>query len=146
MALIQCPECGKSISNQAVSCPSCGYPLNLHSDIDKNNQSTICPICQTPSILSMGKCLKCGFPLKQQKIEEIEEYKGHKSRSLAIFLALILGGIGAHKFYVDKPGVGLLYILFCWTFIPAIMGLFSAIRYIFMSDYEFQEKYHLGKI
>lgn len=28
MALIKCPECGKEISNKAVSCPNCGYPLN----------------------------------------------------------------------------------------------------------------------
>jgi len=27
MALICCPECGKQVSDQAVSCPFCGYPL-----------------------------------------------------------------------------------------------------------------------
>jgi len=27
MALIRCPECGKSISDKAKACPSCGYPL-----------------------------------------------------------------------------------------------------------------------
>lgn len=27
MALIKCPECGKTISNDAVFCPFCGYPL-----------------------------------------------------------------------------------------------------------------------
>lgn len=27
MALIKCNECGKDISDQAVSCPSCGNPL-----------------------------------------------------------------------------------------------------------------------
>lgn len=27
MAMIQCPECGKDISDNAVSCPSCGYQL-----------------------------------------------------------------------------------------------------------------------
>lgn len=27
MALVMCPECGKRISNQAVACPSCGYPI-----------------------------------------------------------------------------------------------------------------------
>lgn len=28
MALISCPECEHSISDQAFSCPSCGYPMN----------------------------------------------------------------------------------------------------------------------
>lgn len=28
MALIQCPECGKQVSDQAMACPECAYPLN----------------------------------------------------------------------------------------------------------------------
>ena len=27
MALINCPECGKEISDQVKNCPNCGYPL-----------------------------------------------------------------------------------------------------------------------
>ncbi|MGD9931655.1 MAG: zinc ribbon domain-containing protein [Mangrovibacterium sp.] len=27
MALIHCPECNKQISDQAQSCPNCGYPI-----------------------------------------------------------------------------------------------------------------------
>ncbi len=27
MALIKCKECGKEISDKAVACPNCGYPL-----------------------------------------------------------------------------------------------------------------------
>lgn len=27
MALMKCPECHKEISDQAVSCPNCGYPI-----------------------------------------------------------------------------------------------------------------------
>lgn len=33
-------------------------------------------------------------------------------------LAFFLGGLGAHKFYIEKTGIGILYILFCWTYIP----------------------------
>ncbi|MBC8391928.1 MAG: TM2 domain-containing protein [Deltaproteobacteria bacterium] len=69
-----------------------------------------------------------------------------KSRSLAVFLALILGGIGVHKFYVDKPGVGLCYLLFCWTFIPSLFGLIEAIQYVSMTDDVFQEKYIKKKL
>ena len=28
MALINCPECGKEISDSAYACPHCGFPLN----------------------------------------------------------------------------------------------------------------------
>lgn len=29
MSLIKCPECGREISDKAVNCPGCGYPLEL---------------------------------------------------------------------------------------------------------------------
>jgi hypothetical protein len=28
MALIQCPECGKHVSDRAAACPECAYPIN----------------------------------------------------------------------------------------------------------------------
>ena len=31
MALIQCPECGKSISEKALTCPGCGNPMNVQT-------------------------------------------------------------------------------------------------------------------
>lgn len=37
-------------------------------------------------------------------------------------LAFFLGGIGAHKFYAGKILPGVLYLLFCWTFIPGIIA------------------------
>ena len=27
MSLVNCPDCGKAVSNSAVACPNCGYPL-----------------------------------------------------------------------------------------------------------------------
>lgn len=111
MAIIMCPECKESVSNQAFSCPKCGYPINQPSS---------------------------------GTVTEINVRK--KSRSTAIFLSLILGGIGAHKFYVDKPGAGLLYLLFCWTFIPVIFGLVEALQYLSMSEEVFQEKYLKKKL
>ena len=39
MALIRCSECGHQISDQAIACPECGYPLNnSNSDTDKRLQ------------------------------------------------------------------------------------------------------------
>ncbi len=49
-----------------------------------------------------------------------------KSPTTAVLLALFLGGIGAHKFYLGKTVAGILYLLFCWTTIPAWIALFEA--------------------
>ena len=32
MALIKCPECGSEVSEQAASCPKCGYPIREYVD------------------------------------------------------------------------------------------------------------------
>lgn len=39
-----------------------------------------------------------------------------------VLLTFFLGGIGFHKFYVGKTRSGILYLLFCWTFIPVIVA------------------------
>lgn len=33
MSLIQCPECNHDVSDKAVSCPNCGYPMNSPTSI-----------------------------------------------------------------------------------------------------------------
>ena len=65
----------------------------------------------------------------------------NKDRTTAGIFALLLGGLGAHKFYLGKPLQGVLYILFIWTFIPAIIGFIEGILYLTKSDEEFQRKY-----
>ncbi|NTW06695.1 MAG: TM2 domain-containing protein [Syntrophaceae bacterium] len=70
----------------------------------------------------------------------------YKSRGVAILLSLLFGGIGAHKFYVDKPRSGILYLLFCWTFIPSVFGIIEAIQYGSMRNDDFQQKYKTKKL
>lgn len=42
-------------------------------------------------------------------------------------LAFFFGGIGVHKFYAGKIGTGILFILFCWTFIPSFIAFIELI-------------------
>ncbi len=65
-----------------------------------------------------------------------------KSKVAAAVLAILFGGIGVHKFYLGRTGAGVLYLLFCWTFIPAVVGFVEGIIYLFMSDDEFNQKYN----
>ncbi len=64
-----------------------------------------------------------------------------KSRIAAALFAIFLGGLGIHKFYLGRVGWGIVYLLFCWTFIPAIVGFIEGIIYLTMSDEEFIAKY-----
>ncbi|MEO9251049.1 MAG: TM2 domain-containing protein [Gemmatimonadaceae bacterium] len=67
-----------------------------------------------------------------------------KSRTTAGILALFFGGLGVHKFYLDRPGLGIVYFLFCWTFIPSIIAFFEAIMLFTASDESFNAKYNHG--
>jgi len=40
MALINCPECHKEVSNKAVSCPNCGNPINMDAQIHSPKNRT----------------------------------------------------------------------------------------------------------
>jgi TM2 domain-containing membrane protein YozV len=64
-----------------------------------------------------------------------------KSRVAAALFALFLGGFGGHKFYLGQVGLGILYLLFCWTFIPAIVAFIEFILFLTMSDEAFNQKY-----
>lgn len=69
-----------------------------------------------------------------------------KDKTSAGLLALFLGGLGAHKFYLGRTGMGLIYLLFCWTFIPAIVSFFEAVVLFSMSDGAFNAKYNPGTL
>ena len=56
-----------------------------------------------------------------------------------IGLCLILGGIGVHKFYSGKWIQGLLYLAFCWTWIPVILALFDLLGAMFKRPNEYGE-------
>lgn len=91
------------------------------------------------------KCKHCGESvLKQTEICPNcgSRLRSSKSKAIAVLLALFLGGLGMHKFYLGKPIIGLIYLLFCWTFIPGIVAFFEALwRLFFVSKDKFAEKY-----
>lgn len=43
MALISCPECGKEISDKAVTCPHCGNPINPQVQQTQQEEYLCCP-------------------------------------------------------------------------------------------------------
>jgi TM2 domain-containing membrane protein YozV len=65
-----------------------------------------------------------------------------KDRLASTLLAFFLGAFGIHRFYLGRIGWGVVYLLFCWTGIPAIAGIIESILYFFMDDEEFDSKYN----
>lgn len=65
-----------------------------------------------------------------------------KSKTTTILLAFFLGGIGIHRFYLGQSGKGIMYLLFFWTLIPALIALIDFMGFIMMSDSTFDRKYN----
>jgi TM2 domain-containing membrane protein YozV len=42
---------------------------------------------------------------------------------VGILLALFLGSFGLHHFYLRRTGLGILYLCFCWSAIPGLLGV-----------------------
>ncbi|MFI5228405.1 MAG: NINE protein [Gemmatimonadales bacterium] len=95
----------------------------------------LCPACSRQVSLAAPACPQCGHPIAAASYPVPRIVAAQlPGRGTAVFLALILGGLGAHKFYLGSPGLGILYLLFCWTFIPSIIGFFEGLGYLFTSD------------
>ena len=64
------------------------------------------------------------IPKPQRPNNPVELDNGQVSVNKVIYclLCILLGGFGAHKFYVHRIGTGVLYLLFCWTVIPFIIA------------------------
>lgn len=74
MALIECPECGKRISDKAEVCPNCGYPMRKRQpESDTEKEYLSCPKCHSKELHA-----------------EHQGFSGGK----ALTGALLVGGIG----------------------------------------------------
>ncbi len=91
-----------------------------------------CRACGKEVHKSAKSCPQCGATFT---------VTGKKSRITAALLAFFLGGLGIHKFYLGQTIQGLLYLIFCWTFIPALIAFIEFIIYLCSSDENFAKKY-----
>jgi TM2 domain-containing membrane protein YozV len=57
-----------------------------------------------------------------QQVFQMQYESVRRDEVVGVLLALFLGGFGIHHFYLGRVGLGILYLCFCWTGIPAILG------------------------
>lgn len=105
-------QTNKEKSDHEKFCADCGKQINIKAEI--------CPFCG----------------VRQTSI------KKKYDRRIAILLAFFLGGIGAHRFYLGNTFIALLYVLFCWTFIPAIIAFVEVVCWCCTSDERFDIEYN----
>jgi TM2 domain-containing membrane protein YozV/Tfp pilus assembly major pilin PilA len=72
-----------------------------------------------------------------------ETPKRTKSRTTTAILAILLGGLGVHRFYLGQWW-GVFYLLFCWTLVPGIVALVEGIVLLFSSQERWDRKYNDG--
>jgi len=136
-----CKNCGKEVDANAIACPGCGC-----SPIAGNK---FCPNCGAETAAEQIVCLKCGVALETPK--SINAGASGKSRVTAALLAIFLGAIGAHEFYLGhnrsaliRLAVGVVGLVIGLTFVASLIGLIEGIIYLTKSDEEFNQVYLIG--
>jgi hypothetical protein len=101
MALIKCPFCGESVSDEADKCPHCGADLK---------SGFLCPECGT-SLKSLDRpCPKCGCPPDKLKLllhqdNEQNVQQTHSKRRSANWVVIVIIAIAlvvAGAIFLDK--------------------------------------------
>ncbi|MDE2434367.1 MAG: TM2 domain-containing protein [Burkholderiales bacterium] len=104
----------------------------------KGVDEKFCTECGAVIKLKAEICPKCGC--RQGAVTSSDK----KNKTVAAVLALFLGGLGIHKFYLGNTLPGILYLVFCWTFIPSVIAFVEAVLLFLMSDAKFDSKYNLA--
>lgn len=137
MAEKVCPQCGAPIDPGASECKFCGEKLATQQVAQQMAAQAQTVYAQQPQVV-----IQQAAP-QQVYVTGINPTWPVKNKVAAGILGIFLGGIGAHKFYLGKVGMGILYLCFCWTGIPAIVGFVEGIIYLCSNDENFQLKNHV---
>jgi TM2 domain containing protein+B7201 len=130
MALISCKECGKEISDAATTCPHCGAPVI---------KDVFCQKCGNKIPENVEFCPNCG-----NRNGNVAKYPAaRKDRVTTALLALFLGSLGIHYFYLGKSTAGILTIVIslCSCGIWGVVMFIQSILILLMTDVDFEAKY-----
>lgn len=139
-----CINCGEEIGDQATVCKSCG--VNQETTLEGSHgergiDQQYCVGCGELIYKQAEICPECGVRQPTQKTGSSDT-----EQVAAGILAILLGGIGIHKFYQGNTRNGVLYLCLFWTGIPAILGLVEGVLMLIADEEEYYEKYADGSI
>lgn len=140
----RCPSCGAPVRDNEKNCRYCGEYLPSAAPVPPVNSPGYRP--PNPPPYTAGPAVPpppYGGAYPPPVYAPPVYPASNKSKVTAGVLGILLGGLGIHKFYLNKPGQGVLYLLFCWTGVPAIIGLIEGIIYLCADDQTFYYKYVL---
>lgn len=137
MAERVCPQCGAPIDPAATECKFCGEKLAVQQTVQQSQPQQGYVQQPQPQVVIQQ------VAPQQVYVSGINPSWPVKSKVAAGILGIFLGGIGVHKFYLGKIGMGILYLCFCWTGIPACIGFIEGIIYLCSNDENFQLKNHV---
>jgi TM2 domain-containing membrane protein YozV/predicted RNA-binding Zn-ribbon protein involved in translation (DUF1610 family) len=112
----------------------------------KKMATAFCSSCGNSMSAQALACPGCGHPNAANSRSQNNYAGAPRSRITAAILALFIGGLGIHKFYLGKSGAGIVYLLFCWTFVPAIVAFIEAIIYFTQTDEAFAAAQHVNVV
>lgn len=143
-----CINCGEEISEDAEICGNCGVnqskPLE-GSHGERSEDQKYCVECGELINRQAEVCPECG--VRQPTLGGGSGGSDSSSDQVtAGILALLLGSLGAHKFYQGRTKLGILYLCFCWTLIPGLIAFIEGILILVADEEEYERKYADGSI
>jgi TM2 domain-containing membrane protein YozV len=78
----------------------------------------------------------------KERLNPTAKKNNNLNKRTATILCLFLGWLWCHQFYLRNYGRGTLYLIFCWTFIPAIISIYDLIILITTSKSKFDNLYN----
>ena len=63
----------------------------------------------------------------QSVVSYAASYPHTCNKALYVAMARLFGSLGVHKFCAGRVWMGIIYVLFSWTFIPGVIGIIEGI-------------------
>ena len=111
-----------------------------------SSQAVAASAAPTPKMITCGACASalhhtapicpnCGASQRS---------RAYKSKVAAGLLAIFLGGLGVHRFYLGQWW-GLFYLLLFWTMLPGLVALIEGVVFLVTSQEKWDARYNEGK-